>query len=62
MNILWDFDGTLFDTYPAYTMMLSEILGDSVEKQEIYKNLKYHTLMQFSIIIFHVSRKKRLKF
>ncbi|MEC3032858.1 HAD hydrolase-like protein [Bacillus thuringiensis] len=40
MNILWDFDGTLFDTYPAYTMMLSEILGDSVEKQEIYKNLK----------------------
>ena len=62
MNILWDFDGTLFDTYPAYTIMLSEILGDSVEKQEIYKNLKYHTLMQFSIIIFHASRKKRLKF
>ncbi|SCN17152.1 Phosphoglycolate phosphatase [Bacillus toyonensis] len=23
MNILWDFDGTLFDTYPAYTKMLS---------------------------------------
>ncbi len=63
MNILWDFDGTLFDTYPAYTMMLSEILGDSVEKtRNIQKLKKYHTLMQFSIIIFHASRKKRLKF
>ena len=38
MNILWDFDGTLFDTYPVYTKLLSEILGDTVDKQEIYKN------------------------
>ena len=37
MNILWDFDGTLFDTYPAYTMMLSEILGDSVENKKYTK-------------------------
>ena len=52
MNILWDFDGTLFDTYPAYTMMLSEILGDSVEKQEIYKNLKIsysHAIQYYNI-------------
>ena len=28
MNILWDFNGTLFDTYPVYTKMLSQILGD----------------------------------
>ncbi|PFK47703.1 phosphoglycolate phosphatase [Bacillus cereus] len=40
MNILWDFDGTLFDTYPAYTNILSQVLGDAVDKQEIYEKLK----------------------
>ncbi|MBJ7987225.1 HAD-IA family hydrolase [Bacillus cereus] len=52
MNILWNFDGTLFNTYPAYTMMLSEILGDAVDKQEIYKNLKIsysHAIQYYNI-------------
>ncbi|HEK9099101.1 HAD-IA family hydrolase [Bacillus pfraonensis] len=40
MNILWDFDGTLFDTYPAYTNILSQALGNVVDKQEIYEKLK----------------------
>ncbi|MCI0765088.1 HAD-IA family hydrolase [Bacillus sp. TL12] len=40
MNILWDFDGTLFDTYPAYTNILSQALGNAVDKQEIYEKLK----------------------
>ncbi|EOP72585.1 HAD hydrolase, family IA [Bacillus cereus VDM006] len=40
MNILWDFDGTLFDTYPTYTKILSQVLGDTVDKQEIYEKLK----------------------
>lgn len=40
LNILWDFDGTLFDTYPAYTKIFSQVLGDAVNKQEIYQNLK----------------------
>ncbi|MGG5736939.1 MULTISPECIES: HAD-IA family hydrolase [Bacillus cereus group] len=52
MDILWDFDGTLFNTYPAYTMMLSEILGDAVDKREIYKNLKIsysHAIQYYNI-------------
>lgn len=52
MNILWDFDGTLFDTYPVYTKILSEILGDTVDKQEIYKNLKIsysHAIQYYNI-------------
>lgn len=52
MNILWDFDGTLFDTYPVYTKLLSEILGDTVDKQEIYKNLKIsysHAIQYYNI-------------
>ncbi|WP_421385331.1 HAD-IA family hydrolase [Bacillus salacetis] len=40
MNILWDFDGTLFDTYPAYTKVLSTVLGETVDEKEIYGKLK----------------------
>ncbi|AKE17370.1 HAD-IA family hydrolase [Bacillus cereus] len=64
MNILWDFDGTLFDTYPAYTMMLSEILGESVEKQEIYKNLKIsysHAIQYYNISCEQEEKIKVLK-
>ncbi|WP_026694433.1 HAD-IA family hydrolase [Peribacillus kribbensis] len=40
MNILWDFDGTLFDTYPAYTKVMSQVLGSGAEEKEIYGHLK----------------------
>ncbi|RLQ94651.1 HAD-IA family hydrolase [Falsibacillus albus] len=40
MNILWDFDGTLFNTYPAYTKVLAHVLGDGADEQEIYDKLK----------------------
>lgn len=40
MNILWDFDGTLFDTYPAFTNMFYDILGGEISKEEIYSHLK----------------------
>jgi phosphoglycolate phosphatase-like HAD superfamily hydrolase len=52
MNILWDFDGTLFDTYPAYTNMLADVLGESADKQDIYKQLKIsysHALQHYKI-------------
>lgn len=49
MNILWDFDGTLFNTYPAYTSALSQVLGVAVDKQEIFEKLKisYSHAIQF---------------
>ncbi|KON89370.1 phosphoglycolate phosphatase [Sporosarcina globispora] len=41
MNILWDFDGTLFDTYPAYTEIVRGVLGDQkISDEEIYLQLK----------------------
>lgn len=40
MNILWDFDGTLFDTYPAYTRILKDVLGEEAEHEEILSQLK----------------------
>ncbi|MEK4891432.1 HAD-IA family hydrolase [Bacillus sp. FSL M7-0996] len=64
MNILWDFDGTLFNTYPAYTMILSEILGDAVDKQEIYKNLKIsysHAIQYYNISSAQEEKIKVLK-
>ncbi len=64
INILWDFDGTLFDTYPAYTKMLSEILGDTVNKQEIYKNLKIsysHAIHYYNISCEQEEKIKVLK-
>ncbi|PGK33621.1 phosphoglycolate phosphatase [Bacillus anthracis] len=64
MNILWDFDGTLFDTYLAYTKMLSEILGDTVDKQEIYKNLKIsysHAIHYYNISCEQEEKIKVLK-
>ncbi len=40
LNILWDFDGTIFDTYPAYTKILQEILGENIPATEIFSMLK----------------------
>ncbi|KMN43269.1 HAD-IA family hydrolase [Bacillus sp. LK2] len=40
MNILWDFDGTLFDTYPVYTKILSQVIGKKGSEEEIYTKLK----------------------
>ncbi|MCQ6562998.1 HAD-IA family hydrolase [Paenibacillus mendelii] len=40
MNILWDFDGTLFDTYPAYTTIFKEILDHEIDDEVIFSKLK----------------------
>ncbi|CAM3486898.1 HAD-IA family hydrolase [Aeromicrobium ponti] len=41
MNILWDFDGTLFNTYPAYTAIVKEAIGDTnITDKEIFAQLK----------------------
>lgn len=40
MNILWDFDGTLFNTYPVYTKIFKCVLTKDVEEKEIYSHLK----------------------
>ncbi|MEC5425670.1 HAD-IA family hydrolase [Virgibacillus sp. C22-A2] len=40
MNILWDFDGTLINTYPAYTRLFTQVLEETTDPDEIYKHLK----------------------
>jgi HAD superfamily hydrolase (TIGR01549 family) len=40
LNILWDFDGTLFDTYKVFTEVMHEVLKKSIHKNDIFKELK----------------------
>ncbi|UVI28044.1 HAD-IA family hydrolase [Paenibacillus spongiae] len=52
MHILWDFDGTLFDTYPAYTKILKDVLEVEIEDNDIFSNLKIsftHAVRHFKL-------------
>ncbi|WP_368907105.1 HAD-IA family hydrolase [Bacillus wiedmannii] len=56
MNILWDFDGTLFDTYPVYTKILSQVLGKEISEEEIYTKLKVS--FSHAIDYYKISKKQ----
>ena len=45
MNILWDFDGTLMDTYPSYTKMVKEASQSALQDEEIFALLKVSLAM-----------------
>jgi HAD superfamily hydrolase (TIGR01549 family) len=48
-NYIWDFDGTLFDTYPAMVdgaIKAMKELGVNVQKEEIYPIMKKHSTRQ----------------
>ncbi|WP_085523810.1 HAD-IA family hydrolase [Tuberibacillus sp. Marseille-P3662] len=52
MKILWDFDGTLFDTYPVYTKLMRDVLEEAYAEEEIYAQLKVsfgHAIEYFGI-------------
>ncbi|MEI2428579.1 HAD hydrolase-like protein, partial [Priestia megaterium] len=34
MNILWDFDGTIFDTYPTIVKAFKELLTDQTISED----------------------------
>ena len=40
LHILWDFDGTLFDTYPAYAEIIASVVGTSTNSAEAKEKLK----------------------
>ncbi|MDQ0232079.1 HAD-IA family hydrolase [Metabacillus malikii] len=64
MNILWDFDGTLFDTYPGYTKIFSQVLEVEAPKDEIYKRLKVslsHAIDYYRLTENQVKEMEQLK-
>ncbi|GIP63950.1 phosphoglycolate phosphatase [Virgibacillus pantothenticus] len=40
MHLLWDFDGTLINTYPSYTKCFKQVLTKTATENEIYRQLK----------------------
>lgn len=64
MNLLWDFDGTLFDTYPLYVKLLNEVLEGKVDKQQLYSHLKVsfsHAIEQLNISNSQMEKMKELE-
>lgn len=52
LNILWDFDGTLFDTYPLYTSIVKEVIEQDISEKEILTYLKVsftHAVKHFNL-------------
>jgi HAD superfamily hydrolase (TIGR01549 family) len=47
VNILWDFDGTLFDTYPALVEGFVKLSERDLDKAEVLKWLKIDSLTAF---------------
>ncbi|MCI1858091.1 MAG: hypothetical protein LKI80_07975 [Sporolactobacillus sp.] len=56
MNILWDFDGTLFDTYPVYTKLMKQVLGPAFSEDEIYRQLKIS--FEHAFAVFDLTRQQ----
>lgn len=45
MNILWDFDGTIFDTYPTIVQTFKRLINDKhVSDEEVLEKLKVSSL------------------
>lgn len=47
MNVLWDFDGTLFDTYPALVEGFIKLSQRDLDRSEVLKWLKIDSLTAF---------------
>jgi HAD superfamily hydrolase (TIGR01549 family) len=47
MNILWDFDGTLFDTYPLFFESFIKLIDGEFDEGEAYRYLKKDSKLAF---------------
>lgn len=64
MNILFDFDGTLFDTYPAIVENIYREVKDSrkhlIQKEEIYKLAKVNAKLAMDMLEFDEAQRKNV--
>ncbi|MCU9612939.1 HAD-IA family hydrolase [Caldibacillus lycopersici] len=59
MTVLWDFDGTLFDTYPMYTELLQEEIKEEIPDELVLQQLKVsfrHAVAHFGLTSEQVER------
>ncbi|MGX6443489.1 HAD-IA family hydrolase [Neobacillus sp. K501] len=60
MNILWDFDGTLFDTYPALVEGFVSLSGKELDRTEVLKWLKIDSKTAFKH--YDIGEEKRAEY
>lgn len=59
MHLLWDFDGTLINTYPMYTKCFQQVLGKGATEEEIYTQLKRS--FSHAVAHFHMTKEQELE-
>lgn len=62
MHILWDFDGTLMDTYPAYARTFKQALDVPQSEEEIFSLLKVTFGHAFQTLGLSREQIERLRF
>ncbi|WP_429472480.1 HAD hydrolase-like protein [Neobacillus sp. B4I6] len=60
MNVLWDFDGTLFDTYPALVSGFINLSKQDLDRDEVLKWLKIDSKTAFKH--YGIDEKQRLEY
>ncbi|PGY16088.1 haloacid dehalogenase [Bacillus sp. AFS031507] len=60
MNILWDFDGTLFDTYPALVSGFIKLSQQDLDRDEVLRWLKIDSKTAFKH--YGIDEKQRLEY
>ncbi|MBM6617557.1 HAD-IA family hydrolase [Bacillus suaedaesalsae] len=62
MNILWDFDGTIIDTYPVYTRVFQRIAGEHIPLDKILAQMKVSFTQAETHFQLTEQQKKQLRF
>ena len=60
MNILWDFDGTICNTYPAYAALFYQTIQERESYDEVFKHLKVSFSHAFDY--FQVTEQEKERF
>ncbi|HWO76750.1 MAG TPA: HAD hydrolase-like protein [Bacillus sp. (in: firmicutes)] len=64
MKLLWDFDGTLFDTYPLYVRLMNQILEGRIDKKDLFQQMKVsfsHAFEYFQISKAEIEKLRELE-
>ncbi|WAA11971.1 HAD-IA family hydrolase [Fervidibacillus halotolerans] len=64
LTVLWDFDGTLFNTYPMYTEIFQKFISENLSDEEVLKVLKvsyFHAVNVFGLSTDTVEKMRQME-
>ncbi|WLD92165.1 HAD-IA family hydrolase [Alkalihalobacillus sp. AL-G] len=64
MNILWDFDGTIVDSYKLFVSLFKKVLGERISEDEILSHLKVsfsHTIEHYELSDHQIRKIRNLE-